>query len=86
MNIIRTASYYTMRNEHSIFYRLITSQSEGLGYCCVWAFFSRFKRTAVIAARVGVDRSTVKRWKRRFYAGELKCENCERCLKVRARL
>ena len=26
----------------------------GLGYCCLWAFFKIFRKTPVIAARLGV--------------------------------
>jgi hypothetical protein len=33
---------------------------EDLGYCCPWFFFSRFRRTALIAARLGVTPQAVR--------------------------
>lgn len=59
---------------------LVTSPDRGLGYCCVWLFFARFKQTSLISHRLGVDRATVKRWKARWRTGEFRCEKCERCM------
>lgn len=58
--------------------RLIT---DGLGYCCPWAFFSLFRRTAMIAARLGISPSTVRVHKRRFREGEYTCGDCAKCMK-----
>lgn len=30
-----------------------------LGYCCLWFFFSRFRKTGLIAARLGVSRQAI---------------------------
>mgnify|MGYP003393288438 CR=1 FL=1 len=61
---------------------LITSPEQGLGYCCLWGFFRKFKYTERVAIRLGVDRTTVQKWRRRFKAGEFTCLACpKRCLK-----
>lgn len=61
--------------------RLVT---EGLHYCCLWAFFKRnWRRTQVIADRLGCSTSAIRYAKASFKAGELKCENCKNCLKGR---
>ena len=67
-----------------IFARLVTK--DGLGYCCVWAFFKKYKRTGMIAARLGVGRTTVKDHRRKFEAGCYQCEGKENCLKARGGL
>jgi hypothetical protein len=54
---------------------------QGLGYCCLWAFFSLFRRTELIAIRLGVTPRTIRLYKARFRGGEFKCEGCEKCLK-----
>jgi len=54
--------------------------TEGLGYCCAWVFFMRFKRTALIAARLGVTTRAVRYAKARFNSGEIKCNNCANCM------
>jgi len=53
----------------------------GLGYCCLWSFFLRFreKRTGLIATRLGCATSTVRAARARFNAGELECSHCSRC-------
>lgn len=33
---------------------------EDLGYCCLWFFFDRYKKTALIAARLGVSERAVR--------------------------
>ena len=52
-----------------------------LGYCCLWAFFSLFRRTEMIALRLGVTSRTVRLYKERHRDGEFKCEGCAKCLK-----
>lgn len=54
---------------------------DGLGYCCTWAFFSIFRKTAVIAARLGVSTRTVQRGKARVDDGLDKCRGCKNCMK-----
>jgi len=64
---------------------LVTSPTRGLGYCCLWFFFRRYKRTSLIANRLGLHRATVARYKARWREGEFSCEECSRCLKRRVR-
>jgi len=63
---------------------LITSKF-GLGYCCLWAFFSLYKRTEQIALRLGVHERNIARYKARFRAGEFSCEGCTGCMKAAVR-
>jgi hypothetical protein len=51
-----------------------------LGYCCVYFFFTRYRKTALIAARLGVTDRAVRYVKARVRDGESKCTECERCL------
>lgn len=60
-----------------LFIRLICGD---LGYCCIYAFFRLFKRTGLIATRLGMSRRTVQLYKVRWRAGEFKCEGCKNCL------
>ena len=52
-----------------------------MGYCCPFAFFSIFRRTDLIAARLGVHPATVRRAKAKVDDKEWKCEGCPRCMK-----
>lgn len=54
---------------------------QGLGYCCLWAFFKLFRQTPMIALRLGVTPRTVRLYKARFRGGEYKCEGCAKCMK-----
>src|SRR5512146_1915593 len=54
---------------------------EGLGYCCEFAFFTCFKRTGLIAERLGVEARTVRYHKMAFKDGRLKCRGAATCLK-----
>lgn len=63
---------------------LITT--EGLHYCCLWAFFKKFGSPSIIADRLGVHKRTVRRYRSQFLAGEYKCEGCDNCLKKRGML
>ena len=58
--------------------------TEGLGYCCEFAFFKLHKRTSLIADRLGVSDRAVRYHKMAFKQGDLKCEACKKCLKGRA--
>jgi hypothetical protein len=54
----------------------------GLGYCCLWAFFTLYKRTGLISIRLGVTPQTIRRYKARFRGGEFVCKgDCQRCMK-----
>lgn len=55
--------------------------TEDLGYCCEWFFFTRFQRTSVIAARLGVNRRAVQYARARVEKGECNCEANPRCMK-----
>lgn len=57
--------------------------TDGLGYCCEYAFFRLFKQTWKIAARLGISDRAVRYHKRAFKDGEMHCEKCPRCLKGR---
>lgn len=54
---------------------------DGLGYCCEWKFFSLYRRTAVIADRLGVTDRAVRNHKRAFREGKLKCLCEKNCMK-----
>ena len=47
---------------------------EDLGYCCLWAFFTRNKKTGMIAMRLGVTPRAVRLYKARFNNGGYQCE------------
>lgn len=51
-----------------------------LGYCCPYGFIRCFKQTGLIAARLGCDPRTVRRWKAKFKLKEIKCEGGNACL------
>ena len=54
---------------------LITS----LGFCCPYAFFRCYKRTGLIAARLGVTDRAIRYQKAAFRCGEMKCEKQLAC-------
>ena len=54
---------------------------EDLGYCCTWVFLTKFKRTSMIARRLGFDPRTIRLWKAKVKSGELACTNCSTCMK-----
>lgn len=55
--------------------------TEGLGYCCPWMFFRLYRRSSVIADRLGVTVRAVQKAKAAADAG--KCEGCEKCLRTK---
>jgi hypothetical protein len=55
--------------------------TDGLGYCCPYAFFSLYRPTRLIVARLGVSRRTVQEWKLRMREGELTCECTRKCMR-----
>lgn len=73
----------TLKPSRQTFRLLIT---EGLHYCCPWAFFKLYKRTALIAERLGLSTRAIRMQKARFKAGEFSCEDCANCLKRKGAL
>jgi len=55
----------------------ILSLIRKLGYCCEHRFFSLYRQTGLIAARLGVSDRAVRYRKAMFKAKEL--PRCERC-------
>ncbi len=55
---------------------------EDLGYCCEWFFFQLYRRTAVVADRLGVTTRAVKYHKAACRNG--KCSGKPNCLLARA--
>lgn len=49
--------------------------TEDLGYCCTWFFFTRFRQTGLIAARLGVTPQAV-RQNKASCGGCAKAEGC----------
>lgn len=47
-----------------------------LGYCCVWFFLSRFRRTRLVADRLGVTDQAVRQARHRC----TKCEERPTCM------
>lgn len=59
----------------------IRSMVEGdLGYCCLWFFLTRFRRSRLVADRLGVDIRSVNYARERVKSGEERCKQCEGCL------
>lgn len=58
--------------------------TQGLGYCCEYAFFSRYKNTEMIAARLGVTPRAVNLHKAMVRDGKLLCEGASRCLAAKS--
>lgn len=54
---------------------------DGLGYCCEFSFFKLHRRTALIAARLGVTERAVRYHKAQFRRGEFQCCKAQNCLK-----
>jgi len=54
---------------------------DGLGYCCLWAFFSIHRQTGMIALRLGVTPRTIRLYKAKHRGGEYSCEECGKCMK-----
>ena len=57
----------------------------GLGYCCEWLFFTQFRKTGVIAERLGVTTRAVRYHRKPFREGELDCEQRANCMKYKVR-
>jgi hypothetical protein len=50
-----------------------------LHYCCEFRFFSLYRRTGLIAERLGVSPQAVRARRRLFLAGGMKCAGCPTC-------
>lgn len=55
---------------------------DGLGYCCLWAFFTAHRQTALIATRLGVTKRAVQKYKALYRQECYDCENNPRCLRL----
>jgi hypothetical protein len=53
---------------------------DDLGYCCEYAFFWLHRKTAVIAARLGVTTRAVQKHKAAMKEGCLQCQAKQNCL------
>ena len=53
---------------------------EDLGYCCQWFFFTHYKRTALIASRLGVSERAVRYAKAEALGRPPQCEGREACM------
>lgn len=64
-----------------IFAKLLASA----GWCCPWSFFraNARVRTGLLAARLGVDDSTVRKWRRYYRQGQISCLGAPGCLRAR---
>ena len=54
--------------------------TQDLGYCCPWFFFKHFRRTSLIAARLGVTERAVRYAKAAVDDGVEVCRNCPGCM------
>jgi len=52
----------------------------GLGYCCPYFFFTHYRNTALIAARLGVTERAVRYAKAAVDDGVTECAGCESCM------
>ncbi len=53
---------------------------EDLGYCCLWFFLTRFRKSRQVADRLGVDIRTVNYARNKVSSGEEKCRECANCM------
>lgn len=51
-----------------------------LGYCCLYAFFRLYRKTPVIADRLGVTTRAVRKYKAAFRAREFECTKKDCCM------
>jgi len=55
--------------------------TEDLGYCCEYFFFSLYRQTSLIAARLGVSPRTIRYHKAASKRGQVVCEKKDCCMK-----
>lgn len=61
---------------------LFSRRVEAAGFCCPFAYLQIMHRhfTVDIARELGIDTRTARRWRALYMAGELKCQNFNRCV------
>ena len=55
---------------------VISMITQDLGYCCGWFFFSRFRKTGLVAARLGVSPQAIRQNKATCGG----CKHAENCM------
>ena len=58
--------------------------TKDLGYCCIYAFFALHRNNAQIAARLGMNVTAVRRYRREFASGLRRCTEVKNCLRGKA--
>lgn len=59
---------------------------EDLGYCCQWFFFTHYRQTSVIAARLGVSDRAIRYAKAEVDEKREVCKNLQNCLRKKITL
>lgn len=59
---------------------------EDLGYCCPWVFFQVFRKTSLIADRLGVSSRSIRIVKARCDNNEETCTGVARCMKAKLKI
>ena len=54
--------------------------TKDLHYCCLWFFLTRFRRTRLVADRLGVSDQAVQAARRNVKCGLEKCESRSNCM------
>lgn len=54
---------------------VLSMVTQDMGYCCLWFFFSRFRKTGLVAARLGVSPQAI-RQNRATCGGCKQAANC----------
>ena len=58
--------------------------TKDLGYCCIYAFFALHRSNRMIATRLGMNITTVARYRREFASGLRRCTEANNCLRGKA--
>ena len=58
---------------------LIADLIRDLHYCCEFRFFSLYRRTGIIAERLGVTTRAVRARRALYREGKLQCDKCPNC-------
>jgi hypothetical protein len=59
---------------------------EDLGYCCPTFFFQTYRKTALVAARLGVTERAIRYAKAAVDDGQCSCEGRETCMRKKITL
>lgn len=54
--------------------------TQDLGYCCPWFFFTHYRQTGLIAARLGVTPQAIRYAKAEALSRPCNCEGRETCM------